>query len=189
MQNWKSTSSSVVLAEPQRSVSSGHDVPMDRAHDAPRHETVVDAWLARSIDCHAPVEIVRVFHAALNRIWSRAITVLGPVTLTAIAERVLHNATERYTFLSAIERRSNDDVGRTERLHERLVTVPRAVLIEGLRYGLIELLTVIGTMTAEVLRGDLHDALEAVTAPDLRGIRQLAIARGEVRLDRAGASG
>jgi hypothetical protein len=44
------------------------------------------------------------------------------------------------------------------------VTVPRAALIEGLRYGLIELLTVIGALTAEVLRGELHAALEAVTA-------------------------
>jgi hypothetical protein len=45
------------------------------------------------------------------------------------------------------------------------VTVPRTALIEGLRYGLIELFTVIGALTAEVLRGELHAALEAVTAP------------------------
>ena len=43
--------------------------------------------------------------------------------------------------------------------------MPRAALIESLRYGLIELLTVIGALTAEVLRGELHAALEAVTPP------------------------
>jgi hypothetical protein len=139
---------------------------MDRAHDEPRHEAVVDAWLARSVDHDSSVEIARLFHAALDAVWNRAVTILGPVTLTAIAERVLHNATERYTFFSAIDPRSprsNGDARWMERLHERLATVPRAALIEGLRYGLIELLTVIGTLTAEVLRGELHAALEAVT--------------------------
>ena len=144
---------------------------MHHGRDEPSHEAVVDAWLARSIDHDSSVEIVRLFHAALGAVWNRAVTILGSVTLTAIAERVLHNATERYSFLSAIDRRSSSD--RTsggdarwmERLHERLVTVPRAALIEGLRYGLIELLTVIGALTAEVLRGELHAALEAVTAP------------------------
>lgn len=137
---------------------------MDRAHDEPSHKAVVDAWLARSVDHDSSVEIVRLFHAALDAVWNRAVTILGPVTLTAIAERVLHNATERYTFLSAIDPRPNGDARWMERLHERLATVPRAALIEGLRYGLIELLTVIGTLTAEVLRDELHAALEAVTA-------------------------
>jgi hypothetical protein len=144
---------------------------MHHGRDEPSHEAVVDAWLARSIDHDSSVEIVRLFHAALDAVWNRAVTILGPVTLTAIAERVLHNATERYPFLSAIDRRSNSDrrsggdARWMERLHERLVTVPRAALIESLRYGLIELLTVIGALTAEVLRGELHAALEAVTAP------------------------
>jgi hypothetical protein len=144
---------------------------MNHGRDEPSHEAVVDAWLARSVDHDSTVEIVRLFHAALGAVWNRAVTILGPVTLTAIAERVLHNATERYPFLSAIDRRSNSDrrsggdARWMERLHERLVTVPRAPLIESLRYGLIELLTVIGALTAEVLRGELHAALEAVTGP------------------------
>jgi len=144
---------------------------MHHGRDEQSHEAVVDAWLARSVDHDSSVEIVRLFHAALDSVWNRAVTILGPVTLTAIAERVLHNATERYPFLSAIDRRSSSDrrsggdARWMDRLHERLVTVPRAALIESLRYGLIELLTVIGALTAEVLRGELHAALEAVTAP------------------------
>jgi hypothetical protein len=144
---------------------------MGHARDEPSHEAVVDAWLARSVDHGSSVEIVRLFHAALDAVWNRAVTILGPVTLSAIAERVLHNAAERYTFLSAIDRRSivdqrsSGDTRSTERLYERLVTVPRTALIEGLRHGLIELLAVIGALTAEVLRGELHAALETVTAP------------------------
>lgn len=162
---------------------------MDRAHNEPSHEAVVDTWLTRLVDHDSSVEIVRLFHAALSAVWNRAIRILGPVTLTAIAERVLHNAIERYTFLSAIDRRSsgdrrsNGDARWTERLYEQLVTVPRAALIEGLRYGLIELLTVIGALTAEVLRGELYAALEAVTAPS--GPRRLS-ADAQVRSEVAG---
>jgi hypothetical protein len=83
-------------------------------------------------------------------------------------------------FLSAIDRRSIGDARWTERLYERLVTVPRTPLIEGLRYGLIELLTVIGALTAEVLRGELHAALDAVTAPSAPGLSADAQARSEV---------
>jgi len=137
---------------------------MDRAYNDPSHEAVVDAWLARSVDHDSSVEIVRLFHAALDAVWNRAVTILGPVTLTAIAERVLHQTTERYTFLSAIDRKSSGDARWLERLRDRLATVPRNLLIEGLRFGLIELLTIIGALTAEVLRGELHAALETVTA-------------------------
>lgn len=144
---------------------------MDHVPDEPSHESVVDAWLARSVVHGSSIEIVRLFHAGLDAVWNRAVAILGPVTLTAIAERVLLNAAERYTFLSAIDRRSSadqrssGDARWTERLYERLVAVPRTALIEGLRHGLIELLTVIGALTAEVLRGELHAALETVTAP------------------------
>jgi hypothetical protein len=148
---------------------------MKRSCDEPSHEVVVDAWLARSVDHDSSVEIVRLFHVALDAVWNRAVAILGPVTLTAIAERVLHNAIERYTFLSAIDRRSSGDARWTERLYERLGTVSRALLIEGLRYGLIELLTIIGALTADVLGNELHAALDAVTVPS--GPRSSADAR------------
>jgi hypothetical protein len=119
-------------------------------------------------------------------VWNRAVTILGPVTLTAIAERVLLNTAERYTFLSAIDRRSfvdqrsSGDARWTERLYDQLVTVPRTALIEGLRHGLIELVTVIGALTAEVLRGELHAALEAVTVPSGARSPAAAPSRSEV---------
>jgi hypothetical protein len=157
---------------------------MNRGRDEPSHEAVVDAWLARSVDHGSSVEIVRLFHAALDAVWNRAVTILGPVTLTAIAERVFHHATERYTFLSAIDRRSIGDARWTERLHERLVTVPRAALIESLRYGVIELLAVIGALTAEVLRGELHAALDAVIAPSGPRLPADAQAQSEVAVEK-----
>jgi hypothetical protein len=137
---------------------------MDRSRDEPTHKAAVDAWLERSIDHGSTVEIVRLFHAAFEGVWSRAVTTLGSITLTAIAERVLLTATDRYEFLSAINPRPNGDTRWKQHLHERLAVVPRAELIEGLRFGLIELLTIVGRLTAEILSQELHTALIEVAS-------------------------
>jgi len=137
---------------------------MDRTQDEPSHRAAVDAWIERSLDHDSSVEIVGLFRGALEVLWSCAVTTLGTVTLTAIAERVLHTATSQYGFLAAINPRPNGDAQWKQHLHERLASTPRAELIAGLRCGLIEFLTVIGRLTAEILSEDLHAALRKITA-------------------------
>lgn len=142
---------------------------MDHGQDEPSHSTAVDLWLARSIGDASPVEIVGRFEVAFEALWARAVTTLGAVTLTAIAERVLTTATGRHPFLSAINPRPNGDARWKQHLHERLASVPAPELLEGLRHGLIELLTVIGRLTAEILTQELHLALmeAAANPPDV----------------------
>jgi hypothetical protein len=132
---------------------------MDRAPDEPSHRVAVDAWIQRSVERGSSFEIVGLFGAALERLWNRAARTLGSVTLTAVAERVLGTATGRYPFLSVINPRPNGDARWREQLHERLASVPKSQLLEGLRFALIELLTVIGRLTAEILSQDLHTAI------------------------------
>lgn len=132
---------------------------MDRITDEPGHRLVVDAWIKRSVERGSSFEIVGLFGAAVDGLWNRAAGTLGSVTLTAIAERVLSTATGRYPFLSVITSRPNADARWRDQLHERLGSVPKAQLLEGLRFALIELLTVIGRLTAEILSPDLHDTV------------------------------
>jgi hypothetical protein len=136
---------------------------MERSSDEHGHAAKVDNWLARSVDDGSSAEIVRLFHAAVEAVWNEAVTTLGTTTLAAIADRVLSHAIDRYTFLAAINPRSNGGGRWKGQAHEKLAQVPRAQLIEGLRFGLIELLAVIGTLTAEILCDQLHAALDAVT--------------------------
>ncbi len=136
---------------------------MDTIATDPGHEAAVDAWIERSLPS-LPIEIVGLFHEALEAVWNRAVTTLGTVTLTAIAERVLYTAVERYGFLSAINPRPNGDARWRAQLHERLAAVPRAELVGGLRFALVELLRVIGSLTAEILSADLHAALAKTIA-------------------------
>jgi hypothetical protein len=137
---------------------------MDRARDEPAHSAAVDAWIKQAIDDALPTEVVAdLFRVALEALWQRAVTALGSVTLTAIAERVLSTATKRYSFLSAINPQPNSDARPKQLLRDRLILVPRPELLEGFRFALIELLTVIGRLTAEILSPDLHAALFEVT--------------------------
>jgi hypothetical protein len=140
---------------------------MDHAQDEPSHTAAVDAWLARSIGDHgSSIEVAALFRNAFEALWGRAVTTLGTVTLTAITERVLHTATARHGFLSAVNPRPNGDARWKQHLIERLSTVPRDELIAGLRFALIELLTVVGRLTAEILSPELHAALAEVVASE-----------------------
>lgn len=130
----------------------------------PNHVAVVDAWLKRSIGERSSVEAAGLLRAVFESLWSRAVTTLGTVTLIAIAERVLHTATTRYPFFSAVNTRPNGDTQWKQHLQDRLGAVPKLELIEGARFALIELLTVIGRLTAEILSQELHAAVLAVAA-------------------------
>jgi hypothetical protein len=131
------------------------------------HSAAVDAWIKQAIDGADQAELVDLFRAAIETLWGRAVTTLGSVTLIAIAERVLGTVAGRYSFLSAVNPRPAGDVRWKQQLRERLTQVPRPELIEGLRFAFIELLTVIGRLTAEILSPDLHAALLEVTANSL----------------------
>ncbi len=135
---------------------------MDHAGDDAGHVAAVAAWLERANARSTPGEELRLFHAAFEAVWARAVTTLGSVTLTAIAERVLSTATDEHGFLAAIDPRPSGDAGWQAKLYDRLEQVPQLELVAGMRFGLVELLTVIGTLTAEILSAELHAALASV---------------------------
>lgn len=136
---------------------------MDNEPAEPSHIEVVDAWIKRSAERCSSSELVALFSAAIDELWGRAVTTLGTVTLAAITDRVLGMATGRYPFLSAINPRPNGDGRARQQAQERLALVPRAELLQGLRFAVIEMLSVIGRLTAEILSRELHGVLAAVT--------------------------
>jgi hypothetical protein len=141
---------------------------MDSVSHEQGHSAAVDAWIKQAIDGAAPGEVVELFRVAIETLWGRTVTTLGSVTLIAIAERVLSTATTRYSFLSVINPRPNGDSRWKQQLRDRLLQVPRPELIKGLRFAFIELLTVVGRLTAEILSPDLHAVLLEVTAHSLQ---------------------
>ena len=96
--------------------------------------------------------------------WRRALVTLGDVTLKAILDRVLYTAAERFPLLSPLE---VDATGlRSDKFRQGAGSLHRDQLGEGIRFILVEFLTVLGNLTAEVLTPALHAELAKVAAKD-----------------------
>lgn len=133
--------------------------------EAPPHRQVVAAFLtpARAGSNEALFDR---FERGFAAVWARTEVTLGNVTLTAIAERVLHTTAERHGWFGAL---SIEPGGLDSRaLRERLATLPRAELERGVEELLSELLIVLGSLTAEILTPALHAALTKVAIGDER---------------------
>lgn len=85
---------------------------------------------------------------------------LGEITLRAVTDRVVHVCSEDYPFLSLL-RIMPDGAVRCDELRRHVSALVPEELQRGARDVLIELLTVIGSLTAELLTAELHAALRA----------------------------
>ena len=129
-----------------------------------RHTECVTRWLERRAKGLPPARLLSLFEAANRALWERAKNTLGEVTLTAIAERVLFISREKHPTFSSL---TIDPVGgiQCRALRERADTLDVVVLKAGIRFVLVELLSVIGNLTAQILTSELHAALEGVSPP------------------------
>jgi hypothetical protein len=125
--------------------------------DAREHGACVDAWLERAANRLASDKLLLVFDQGFAALWGRAHQTLGDVTLMAIVDRVLYVAAERYPFLSALK---VEPAGlRCQELQQQAGNLRRDELAEAVRFVLVEFLTVLGTLTAEILSPALHAEL------------------------------
>lgn len=128
------------------------------------HAGCVEAWLERVAKDLPPPRLVQLFEVALGVLWSRTETILGSVTLTAIAERVLYAAAQRHPPFSCLVVEPGGGI-QCRALHEQLGALTEAQLREGVRFVLVEFLTVLGNLTADILSPELHSALCEVSLP------------------------
>jgi hypothetical protein len=128
--------------------------------DASDHSAAVDAWMQRAATDTRPEQLIQSFEQGFAVLWKRAHLTLGDVTLMAIVDRVLCNAAEEYRFLSSLKIEASGL--QCEQLRASAGNAPQDRLAEGLRFVLVEFLTVLGTLTAEILTPALHAALSDV---------------------------
>jgi hypothetical protein len=131
--------------------------------DQTGHDACVNAWMAQVAKGASAERLVRVFERGFTALWHRARQTLGDFTLTAIVDRVLYTATARYPALSTL----GTEAGGLQygELHEHAGGMDRDQLADGIRFVLVEFLTVLGHLTAEILSPALHETLAKV-APD-----------------------
>src|SRR5580700_2017993 len=110
--------------------------------DQAEHIERVNTWIEQTAGNASPEARVKLFDAALAVLWSHTRTTLGDVTLTAIADRVLFHAAERFPLFAAL---TVEPTGiQCRALLEHVDGVPGAELTAGIQFVLVELLTVVG---------------------------------------------
>lgn len=135
--------------------------------DDNEHGACVAAWLSLAAKEIAVEQLEAAFEAAFTALWRRAHQTLGDVTLTAIVDRVFYVAAEQHPLSSALD---VDETGvRWDAFRQRAAAVPVEELVACVRFVLVELLTVLGKLTGEVLTPPLHAELQAVASATLAG--------------------
>lgn len=128
----------------------------------------VEHWLGTGFATLPIEQQLAAIERGINALWVRARGTLGDVTLGAIGERVLVHAQERFPFLSGalLDR---------EGLRCSDVKAPSSqALDEAARYLLVELLTILGRLTAEILTPALHEELDGSLRPTSAHVRPRA---------------
>ncbi len=131
------------------------------------HVACVDAWMARTAKGLPPELLLKLFEQALGALHRRTQVALGDVTLTAIFDRVLYNAAEKFPLLSAIKVETTGV--HCDELRERLGGLNGSELAEGMRFVLVEFLMILGNLTSDILTPALHLELSKVALSDLLG--------------------
>lgn len=132
--------------------------------DHARHARIVDAWLGREAVELTSEQLLVLVAAGLDAVWGRTRVTIGEVTLVAIAERVLHDVSARFPAFASLMVEADGFVFRELLAHA--TTLRESEAREGGRFLVVELLTVLGNLTAEILTPDLHARLGRATLPE-----------------------
>ena len=122
------------------------------------HSDLIEDWEKKNTEGLSADQHVRLLEKAIRAIELRAGITLSVVTLTLILDRVLHESHEKYSLLSEASIQTNSL--NFEKLHH--LYKPEDLFVP-LRYLLVELLTVLGRITADILTTPLHKELLKVT--------------------------
>jgi hypothetical protein len=128
---------------------------------AHEHSNQVAAWLVQAAKGLSSEQSLQLFELAMAALWNRALLTLGDVTLAAILDRVLYNASERFAPFELLKIEANGLNFRELRAQSSVVD--QRELQEAIRFVIVEFLVVIGNLTAEILTPTLHSELVKVT--------------------------
>jgi hypothetical protein len=130
------------------------------------HEKTVDDWLRNCPQDLDSESLYDLFYLTFNGIWYRAKRALGEITLMAIGDYALRTATERYPLLGPLKL-EQDGIRRAE-LRTKAAGYPPEDVKNAMSFALSQFLTVLGSLTAELLTPTLHAELSATPPCDGR---------------------
>lgn len=126
------------------------------------HRAAARRWVDSAAADLPPERALQNFEAAFGVLWQRANRTLSDVTLMAILDRVLHEATERFPMLGPLEIEPSGL--RCARLRSEALTLDQPRLVTALEFLMAQFLTVLGSLVAEILTPALHAELAEIAA-------------------------
>jgi hypothetical protein len=126
------------------------------------HSKQVDDWIKQNAGGLPAEKLVVIFGEAILAIQKRAGMTLSEVTLSAIFDRVLYTSQQKFTLLSKVKIESKGIV--LDALLDQAIDLERDEITGAFRFFLIELLTLLGNLTADILTKPLYRELFKVTA-------------------------
>ncbi len=128
------------------------------------HEEIVDKWLAKNNSGLTTNQLEKFMVVGIQAIQTRAQITLSDITLLAIIDRVLYQSKKKFPSLDGIE--MNSKVMSFAKLNYNNENDKSLDLLSALQFILVELLRVLGRITAEILTVPLHRELLNVTWND-----------------------
>jgi hypothetical protein len=125
------------------------------------HQRAVTAWFQRAPQRPYMESLIQAFEDTFAALWRRSYLTLGEVTLTSIVESVLLAATEKYPSLVSLEITGTGL--HCEELRSQ-AGLGQDTVSAGIELVLVEFLTVLGNLTAEILTPALHAELSRVSS-------------------------
>jgi hypothetical protein len=125
--------------------------------DGSQHAKHVDDWLGQVPKDIAWDELLGRFELMFAAVWGRAHQTLGEVTLTAILDRVLYLAAEQHPFVAELEVQPRGL--RCRKLLGRGREFEHDEVVAAIRFVVVEFLTLLGNLTAEIMTPALHAEL------------------------------
>jgi hypothetical protein len=128
----------------------------------------VDTWLQRSATGLSPDQLIALFEKALGALQIRILKTLSEVTLNAILDRILHQCQQQFPLLTEVKIEAHR-ISLTAVAREGTLEHPNEIR-KAFRLFLIELLTVMGNLTAGILTKALYKTLSDVTFTPTKSI-------------------
>ena len=127
-----------------------------------QHAKQVDLWIEKSVRVLSQSAQAQIFGDAVGVFEKRILVTLSSITWNAILDRALSQSTQSFPLLSGIKIQLGGIT--IEGLLPKLQKDKANQVIEAFRYFLIELLTIVGNLTAGVLTEPLYRELSRVVA-------------------------
>jgi hypothetical protein len=124
------------------------------------HSKKVDAWIKASTQGLSADELVDLFELATSRLWQRSSITISDVTLCAVADRALYTSSGMYPILLPLK--INPSGIQWGDFRKSSAKLNPNELVRAFGHFITEFITILSSITAEMLSAPLHQELSKV---------------------------